>query len=228
MEPPPTADSSNPNEEQPIIHHHTQTKSQSQTQNTKTYRGIRMRKWGKWVAEIHEPNKRSCIWLGSYSSPIAIAHAYDTAVFYLCGPTTRLNFPDSIRDDSICLPLPYLQQPHHLLPLASLVNPKQKFKFHCSSNPIHTQVTIRIRPKLTQVRCSFLFTFVLFGEKFTGLHHHILPLASLENRFLHVNLSHLQIDYADCHICIKHRVVLGTTTRNISRFNNGSTSHILG
>ncbi|CAN1337614.1 Ethylene-responsive transcription factor ERF010 [Linum perenne] len=51
-----------------------------------------MRKWGKWVAEIREPNKRSRIWLGSYSSPVATARAYDTAVFHLRGPTARLNF----------------------------------------------------------------------------------------------------------------------------------------
>ncbi|KAL2528550.1 Ethylene-responsive transcription factor ERF [Forsythia ovata] len=64
--------------------------------NDKPYKGIRMRKWGKWVAEIREPNKRSRIWLGSYSTAVAAARAYDTAVYYLRGPSAKLNFPDEI------------------------------------------------------------------------------------------------------------------------------------
>ncbi|XP_051117339.1 ethylene-responsive transcription factor ERF010-like [Andrographis paniculata] len=67
----------------------------------KPYNGIWMRKWGKWVAEIREPNKLSRIWLSSYNTPVAKTRAYNTAVFYLCHLTTKLNFPDHLFSDAI-------------------------------------------------------------------------------------------------------------------------------
>ena len=61
------------------------------------YKGVRRRKWGKWVSEIRLPNSRERIWLGSYHTPEKAARAFDAAVICLRGPGAKagLNFPDS-------------------------------------------------------------------------------------------------------------------------------------
>ena len=62
------------------------------------YKGVRMRKWGSWVAEVRQPNSRDRIWLGSYGKPEEAARAYDAAVLCLRGSSAILNFPSTPPD----------------------------------------------------------------------------------------------------------------------------------
>jgi hypothetical protein len=62
---------------------------------SRQFKGIRMRKWGKWVSEIRIPNSSGRIWLGSYDNPEKAARAYDFAMYCLRGSKAKLNFPHS-------------------------------------------------------------------------------------------------------------------------------------
>ncbi|XP_028805660.1 ethylene-responsive transcription factor ERF019-like [Neltuma alba] len=75
------------------------------------HKGVRRRKWGKWVSEIRVPGSQERLWLGTYTSPEAAAVAHDVAFYCLRRPASleKLNLPEM-------LPSCYVQQQREMSP----------------------------------------------------------------------------------------------------------------
>ncbi|KAK9758320.1 hypothetical protein RND81_01G222800 [Saponaria officinalis] len=145
-----------------------------------TYKGVRQRTWGKWVAEIREPNRGARLWLGTFNTSHEAALAYDSAARKLYGSDAKLNLPELYPPK---LPTPETQTHHIQIPCYQFhQQPLRKNSYYnlaCSSNSSSLSGTSEVGFHVEETNSNSNSTITdsttnsseSFGENDVGMSH---------------------------------------------------------
>ncbi|KAK8963354.1 Dehydration-responsive element-binding protein 2C [Platanthera guangdongensis] len=153
-----------------------------------TFRGVRQRTWGKWVAEIREPNRGARLWLGTFNSSLEAARAYDLAAQTLYGDCARLNLPHDSRAQASPLPpaaivLPSNSSPPMVPPESSSAAPR----FGCGGALVDLEEFVMGLPKAEDFGLDVFQEIPAAGETELGPEFECAPGMLINHEALHLS-----------------------------------------